>query len=56
MVKNKLEDGLIVDDKIIKECKDGIRKHLLDTQEVLLRGEHNYEKHSYCISSNKNFS
>jgi UDP-N-acetylmuramoylalanine--D-glutamate ligase len=41
--KNKLENGFIVDNKIIKECKDGIREHILDTKDVVLRGEHNYE-------------
>lgn len=51
--KNKLEDGLIVDDKIIKECKDGIRKHLLDTQEVLLRGEHNYENIATALAATR---
>lgn len=51
--KNKLEDGLIVDEKIIKECKDGIRKHLLDTQEVLLRGEHNYENIATALAATR---
>ena len=51
--KNKLEDGLIVDEKIIKECKDGIRKHLLDAQEVLLRGEHNYENIATALAATR---
>ena len=41
--KEKLDNGFIVDNKIIKKCEDGIRKHILDTKEVILRGEHNYE-------------
>lgn len=41
--KEKLENGFIVDNKIIKKCEDGIRTHILDTKEVILRGEHNYE-------------
>ena len=39
----KLEDGYILDDNIIKKCDDGVRKHILDCKEVLLRGKHNYE-------------
>lgn len=41
--KQKLDNGYIVDDGIIKECQDGIRKHLIDTKDVKLKGMHNYE-------------
>ena len=41
--KEKLDNGFIVDNNIIKKCEDGIRKHILDAKEVILRGEHNYE-------------
>ena len=41
--KKKLENGFIVDDGIIKECNDGIRKHLIDTKELKLQGIHNFE-------------
>ena len=34
--KTKLDSGFIVDDDIIKECNDGIRKHILNTDEVIL--------------------
>ena len=51
--KEKLENGFIVDEKIIKECSDGIRKHILDTQDVLLRGEHNYENIATALASTK---
>ena len=41
--KNKLDDGIIVDHDVIKECKDKLRRHILNTNEVALRGTHNYE-------------
>ena len=41
--KNKLDNGYIVDDGIIKECEDKLRKHILNTKDLKLRGEHNYE-------------
>ena len=40
----KLENGFIVDqDGIIKECNDGIRRHILDTKDMKLRGMHNFQ-------------
>lgn len=41
--KEKLEDGYIVDDDVIKECDDRIRKHVMNTNEAKLRGIHNYQ-------------
>ena len=51
--KEKLENGFIVDQKIIKECEDNIRKHILDTKDVLLRGEHNYENIATALAATK---
>ena len=51
--KEKLENGFIVDGKIIKECNDGIRKHILDTKDILLRGEHNYENVATALAATK---
>lgn len=51
--KEKLENGFIVDGKIIKECNDGIRKHILDTQDILLRGKHNYENIATALATTK---
>ena len=51
--KTKLDDGFIVDEKIIKECNDGIRKHILDTKDVLLRGEHNFENIATALAATK---
>lgn len=41
--EKKLKDGYIVDEGIIKECKDGLRRHLIDTKEIKLKGVHNYQ-------------
>ena len=49
--KEKLDDGVIYDDCIIKECKDGIRKHLIDTKNIHLRGIHNYENVCAAIAA-----
>ena len=39
----KLEDGYIVDEDIIKECNDGIRRHIISTKDIKLKGIHNYQ-------------
>lgn len=39
----RIDDGIILDEEIIKECKNRVRKHLLNTKDVKLRGRHNYE-------------
>lgn len=49
--KEKLDDGFIVDDKIIKQCDDKIRKHILNTNEVLLKGKHNYENIATALAA-----
>ena len=42
--KQKLDNGFIVDvDGIIKECDDGIRRHILDTKYLKLKGMHNFQ-------------
>ncbi|MCI8273249.1 MAG: UDP-N-acetylmuramoyl-L-alanine--D-glutamate ligase [Clostridia bacterium] len=42
--EQKLEDGYILDkDGIIKECEDGIRRHVIDSKDLKLKGIHNYQ-------------
>lgn len=41
--KQKLDYGFIVEDGIVKECNDGIRRHLLSKEEIKLKGIHNLE-------------
>ena len=41
--KQKLENGYIVEDGIIKKCEDGIRRHIINTSELKLKGIHNFQ-------------
>ena len=52
--KEKLDNGYIVDGKVIKECDDKIRKHILNTEDILLRGNHNYENIAAAIAATRN--
>ena len=49
--KTKLEDGIILDGDIIKEYKDKLRRHILSTNTVALRGTHNYENICAAIAA-----
>ncbi len=51
--KEKLEDGVIVDEGIIKECNDKLRRHILATNQLILRGMHNYENVCAAIAATK---
>ena len=51
--KEKLDNGFIVDDGIIKECEDKVTKHILNTKEVILRGNHNYENIATAIAATR---
>ncbi len=51
--KEKLDDGFIVDEGIIKECEDKVRKHILNTKDVILRGTHNYENIATAIAATR---
>lgn len=51
--KEKLDNGYIVDGDIIKECNDGIRKHILNTKDVILRGVHNYQNIAATLAATK---
>lgn len=41
--KTKLDDGVILDDKIVKYCESGLRRHILNIKDINLRGIHNAE-------------
>lgn len=49
--KEKLEDGIVLDDNIVKECKDKLRKHILNTDDLILRGRHMYENVCTAIAA-----
>lgn len=39
----KLENGYIVENGIIKKCEDGIRRHIVNTADLKLKGIHNFQ-------------
>ena len=49
--KSKLDDGIIYDDEKIKECKDKVRRHILNVKDIHLRGVHNYENVCAAIAA-----
>lgn len=51
--KVKLDNGFIVDEDIVKECNDGVRKHILNTDEVILRGNHNFQNIATALAATK---
>lgn len=51
--KTKLEDGIIFDNGIIKECEDNLRRHLINVENVKLCGVHNYENICAAIGAAK---
>jgi UDP-N-acetylmuramoylalanine--D-glutamate ligase len=53
--KEKLDNGFIVDrdDMIIKSCENGVRKHIYDTNNMTLRGVHNFENACCAIMATK---
>jgi len=51
--KSKLNDGYIYDDGMIKYCEDGVRRHIINTKEIPLRGVHNYENICAAFAATK---
>ncbi len=51
--KEKLDNGFIVDEGVIKECSDRIRKHILNTNDLILKGKHNFENACAAIAATK---
>ena len=51
--KTKLDDGIIIDQDMIKECKDRVRRHIISTKDIHLRGKHNHENICAAISATK---
>ena len=49
--ENKLDNGVILDEDIIKVCNNKLRKHILNTKDLLLRGKHNYENVCTAIAA-----
>ncbi len=53
--KEKLDNGIILDADVIKECEDRLRKHIINTDKVLLNGKHMYENICAAICAVKDF-
>ena len=53
--QTKLDDGIILDNNLIKECKDKLRRHILNTDELILRGRHMYENACAAIAATSVF-
>ena len=51
--KEKLDNGFIVDENVVKECEDKVRKHILNTDEVILRGNHNFQNIATALAATK---
>lgn len=49
--KQRLDNGVIYDNKTIKSCEDGLRRHVIDVKNVKLRGIHNYENICAAIAA-----
>lgn len=54
--KTKLDDGIIVDEKVIKECNDRVRRHIISSKDINLRGMHNYENICAAIAATRNLT
>ena len=54
--KEKLDNGYIVDEDIIKICTDKIRKHILNVNDVILRGKHNYKNIATALAATNTLS
>lgn len=51
----KLENGYIVEDGIIKKCEDGIRRHILNTADLKLKGTHNFQNVCTALALTESF-
>ena len=51
--KEKIDNGYIVDGDVIKECDDKLRKHILNTKQLHLKGVHNFENVCAAIAATR---
>ena len=52
--KTKLDNGYIVDDDKIKLCENGLRRHIIDSKNIFLRGHHNLENICAALAATAN--
>ena len=50
----KLENGYIIEDGIIKKCEDGIRRHIVNTSDLKLKGIHNFQNVCTALALTEN--
>jgi len=48
---NTITSGVICDSGIIKSCEEKVRRHILNTKDILLRGVHNHENICSAIAA-----
>lgn len=53
--KKKLENGIIYDDGKIKSCENNIRRHILNTKNIYIKGIHNFENICAAIAATSPF-
>lgn len=51
--QEKLDNGYIVDGDVIKECDDKLRKHIVNTRQLHLKGVHNFENVCAAIAATR---
>lgn len=51
--KDKIPNGYMVDEGIIKISNNGLRSHVLDTKRMIMRGVHNFENVAASIAATK---
>ena len=49
--KEKINNGIILDNGIIKECDNGLRRHIVNSKNIKLRGVHNSENICAAIAA-----
>ncbi len=47
----KLDNGYIVDNKVVKQCNDKIRKHIISQNDIILRGDHNLQNIATALAA-----
>lgn len=52
--KQKIDNGYILDGNVIKRCEDGTRRHIVNTEDIILRGVHNYENILAAFAATQN--
>ena len=47
----KLSNGVIYDDETIKICEDDLRRHVIQSKDILIRGDHNRENIAAAVAA-----